>query len=620
MTKFKAFCTVILLILIMNCTTLVKAEVLVERFGGVDRYDTSIKIARAGWTVSPNVVLTFGGDFPDSLSAVPLAKKYNAPILLTKKSELSSEITQCLKDLKVSNVIIVGGNGVVSTNIETTLKTMGISVNRIAGKDRYSTSLEVAKRLVSDYTISNKDIYLVSGDNFPDALSITSVAAKKQRPILLINKNYIPTAVQSFLKNKCVKPNIYIIGGTGVISENTLNTLKTTTPNNVTRISGPNRYSTNFEVIRLFYPTLELNNLSMASGEDFPDALAGTAYGSKNDSPLVLVSNKISHDTYFFFEYRRYFKLKKLTVFGGLSVINDSVLENLQYIEPANNSYANYNNGGLALKIDNYIYFRNNSQWAKFCRMNLDGSNVKVISPIDNIYANLTPSQSFITGLGNRLYINTRSQSDTVLYADILEPYGTGPDLANHKIYFKGDKMYTTDNSITEVEDVNTGIKKVFSTEPAVDLFFYLDNVYYKHSNYGSKVYKQNLINKAIVEVTKGNVDKFNIYNNEIYFVDEEDKKLYKTDLDGGNKQLVIEDQLSDLNISNGWIYYANASDGKSLYKIKVDGTSKTKLNDISTTKINVVDNWIFYFREFSAYYGNELYQMNIDGTLNKQI
>ena len=168
---------------------------------------------------------------------------------------------------------------------------------------------------------------------------------------------------------------------------------------------------------------------------------------------------------------------------------------------------------------------------------------------------------------------------------------------------------------------MNTGITEVFSTEPAVDLFFYLDNVYYKHvSAYGSNLCKQNLNNKTIVEITKSNVDKFNIYNNEIYFVDKEDKKLYKTDLDGGNKQLVIEDQLSDLNISNGWIYYANASDGKTLYKIKVDGTSKTKLNDISTTNINVVDNWIFYFREFSAYYRNELYQMNIDGTLNKQI
>jgi hypothetical protein len=81
-----------------------------------------------------------------------------------------------------------------------------------------------------------------------------------------------------------------------------------------------------------------------------------------------------------------------------------------------------------------------------------------------------------------------------------------------------------------------------------------------------------------------------------------------------------MEDQLLGLNISNGWIYYSNASDGNKLYKIKVDGTSKTKLNDIATSCINVVDNWIFYSGEFSAYYPNGLYRMKIDGTLNKQI
>jgi putative cell wall-binding protein len=43
------------------------------------------------------------------------------------------------------------GTGVVSTSIETTLKNMGISVDKIARKDRYATSLEVAKRLVDEF-------------------------------------------------------------------------------------------------------------------------------------------------------------------------------------------------------------------------------------------------------------------------------------------------------------------------------------------------------------------------------------------------------------------------------------------------------------------------------------
>lgn len=615
MKKLKGLLTVILLGLIMNCTTfIVKADVLVERFGGDDRYDTAIKIARAGWTESSNIILTYGGDFPDSISAVPLAKKYDAPILLTKKDSLSSQLIQCIEDLKVSNALIVGGTGVVSINVENTLKTMGITVQRIAGSDRYNTSLEVAKLLVDDYTIPDKDIYVVSGKDFPDALSIAPVAAAKQRPILLVSNKSISPNIESFIRNKCVKPNIYVIGGTGVISENIVSILKATNYNTISRISGINRYETNSEVLKNFFSTLKFENLDMASGENFPDALAGVAYGARNTSPLLLVSNKISDATYYFLnKYRSDLKTKKVYVFGGKGVVNDSVLENLQYIDAINNSYANYNNGGLALKLGDYIYYRSELPSSKLCRMNLDGSNVKVITDIQS------GINSSITGIGNKIYFNAPQGNASVLYVNEFKPYSS--TFRYNKIYIKGDKVYSSNISEIYVYDGSTGIEEEFTTGFHNELFFYLDSVYYKQASvYGSKLYKQNLNDKTIVELTQNNIYKFNIYKNEVYFIDEEDKKLYKIDLNGGNKKLVIGDQLLDLNISNGWIYYSNALDNKKLYKVKVDGTSKTKLNDIPTTSINVVDNWIFYYKEFSVNYKNELYRMKIDGTLNKQI
>lgn len=619
MIKLKGVCIVLTLGLIMNSAAFtVKADISVERFGGVDRYDTAIKIARAGWTEAPIVVLTFGGNFPDALSAVPLAKKYKAPILLTKKDSLSSELTKCLKDLKVSKAIIVGGTGVVSSNVESTLKTMGISVERIAGGNRYNTSLEVAKRLVNDYSIPQKDIYVVSGDGFPDALSLAPVAAERQRPILLVGKDYISPEIESFIRNKCVKPNIYVIGGTGVISERILKLLKTTNNNSVTRINGANRYETNGEVLKTFVSSLNYDNLTMASGENFPDALSGAAYGAKNASPLLLVSNDIADATYYFVnKYRSDLKTKKVSVFGGENVVNKSVLENLQYVEIINNSYANYNNGGLAIRLGNYIYYRSDLPYSSLSRMNLDGSNNKVITAI----ASVTNSyeQNPITGIGNKIYFESPYNLPSVLYVNEFQPYGRS--FKYNRIYIKGDKVYSTNNSQIYVYDGTTGVEELFSTGFNYDLFFYLDNLYFKQASaYGSKLFKQNLNSKTVVELTQNNISKFTIYNNEIYFIDEDDKKLYKTDLNGGNKKLVLEDQLMELNVSNGWIYYSNALDGRKLYKAKIDGTSRTKLNDIPTTLINVVDNWIFYYKEFSAYYKNELYRMKIDGTLNKQI
>jgi len=57
-----------------------------HRLQGEDRYKTAIAISTAGWTTSENVVLATGQNFPDALSATPLAKQLNAPILLVGKT------------------------------------------------------------------------------------------------------------------------------------------------------------------------------------------------------------------------------------------------------------------------------------------------------------------------------------------------------------------------------------------------------------------------------------------------------------------------------------------------------------------------------------------------------
>ncbi|KJR45615.1 N-acetylmuramoyl-L-alanine amidase [Desulfosporosinus sp. I2] len=52
---------------------------------GFDRFETASKIAKSGWTQSDYAILAYGGNYPDALSSAPLAKKYNAPILLNDR-------------------------------------------------------------------------------------------------------------------------------------------------------------------------------------------------------------------------------------------------------------------------------------------------------------------------------------------------------------------------------------------------------------------------------------------------------------------------------------------------------------------------------------------------------
>ena len=187
-----------------------------QRLAGQDRYSTAIEISKAGWQQTQNVVLATGEDFPDALCAAPLAKQLDAPILLTQKLDLSGGLQEEFIRLKVKNVYIIGGTGVVSKNIEDALTRKNISVTRISGSDRYQTSIEVADYISSKFPIG-KEIAIATGENFPDALAGSALAPKSSSPILLVYKNLFTSTKDFFqLKYPSVN-NIKILGGEGVV-------------------------------------------------------------------------------------------------------------------------------------------------------------------------------------------------------------------------------------------------------------------------------------------------------------------------------------------------------------------------------------------------------------------
>ncbi|MBM6859909.1 N-acetylmuramoyl-L-alanine amidase, partial [Clostridium saudiense] len=165
-----------------------------ERISGPSRYETAIEIFNKGWETADTVVLVTGENYPDALSATPLAAKYDAPILLARNASLKyqAELSSVLKNKGVKNVIIIGSEGVIPKIIESELAQMGISSRRIAGSDRYETSLAIAKEI----GINSGEIVIASGQNFPDGLSIASIAAQKEMPILLIREKYIPENIK----------------------------------------------------------------------------------------------------------------------------------------------------------------------------------------------------------------------------------------------------------------------------------------------------------------------------------------------------------------------------------------------------------------------------------------
>ncbi|AGA70553.1 cell wall-binding protein [Desulfitobacterium dichloroeliminans LMG P-21439] len=256
------------------------------RLAGGDRYETAIAVAQKGWEESEYAVVARGDEFPDALSAGPLAYAYDAPILLTAPNALNEATLQELKRLGSKKVFLVGGEAAISQTVADKIVNSGMEIERIMGGSRYDTAVAVAKKLGA-----KSEVILATGSDFPDTLSISALAAKLGIPILLSGKDELPKSVQAYLEENAVTKT-YILGGTGVISS----AIEKSVPHPV-RIEGKDRYGTNIAVMEHFAAELDYSNVYVAQGNNFPDALAGAVLAAKKSAPLVLAGKTLSDST-----------------------------------------------------------------------------------------------------------------------------------------------------------------------------------------------------------------------------------------------------------------------------------------------------------------------------------
>lgn len=284
-----------------------------SRIAGEDRYDTSAAIAKNGWDSSYYAIIACGETFPDALCAAPLAAKYGAPILLTSTNRLEDSTKEQLLSLNVKSVIMIGGEGVLSAGVEQEIKDLGISVWRIAGQDRYETSLDVAQVLGK-----SKEAVIATGDDFQDVLSVAPIAAQKGMPIILTPSNELSTDIKDYI-DKTVEKS-YVLGDESYISDNVFNQLPSPQ-----RISGNDHYSMNIQIIKTFASDLNLNTCYIATGESYPDALSGSALASLTKSPVILTKEPLSKDTMNFYTQNMN-NIKRVIALGGTAVVSDNLL------------------------------------------------------------------------------------------------------------------------------------------------------------------------------------------------------------------------------------------------------------------------------------------------------
>lgn len=149
---------------------------------------------------------------------------------------------------------------------------------------------------------------------------------------------------------------------------------------------------------------------------------------------------------------------------------------------------------------------------------------------------------------------------------------------------------------------------------------FYIENqtIYYIGYNYEDNnggIFKSNLDGTNKQQIVSGAASFLNISENNLYYCEGLDGgNLCTIDKDGHNKRILIQGKIAYPNLVNGWIYYINLSDNSSIYKSEIDGSYNVKINTKSAKCLNVDDNKVYFSDKDYSYF------MNHDGSFESKL
>lgn len=253
----------------------------VDRVAGSDRYATAAEIATTTFTSADvtTAYLATGLTYPDALVAGPLTGG-NSPILLAERDRLPDATRAVLAELSPARVIALGGTASVSNEVLAAAAAAagGAATDRIAGTDRYATAADVARRLGQ-----TNPVYLATGLTYPDALAAGAIT--DGAPILLTLPDRLPDATRTVLA-ELTPARVIALGGTTSVSDEVLAAAAAAAGGATTdRIAGNDRYAT---AAALAAVRQDSTFAYIATGENFPDGLAGAVAAIAAGAPILL--------------------------------------------------------------------------------------------------------------------------------------------------------------------------------------------------------------------------------------------------------------------------------------------------------------------------------------------
>jgi putative cell wall-binding protein len=300
-----------------------------DRLAGINRYGTAAAIAgQDDFDGATTAILATGETFPDALAASGLAgSNAPAPIILTESSVYSEEARETLNNLtSITDVVIVGGTAAVSQDVEDAVEADGFTVSRVAGANRYETAADIAGEIGTIGEVDGLVTALIAtGTGFADALAGGPLAYAGQHPILLVTPEEIPAATSAAIADLGIEQAI-ILGGTAAVSDEVAAEIDDLTGNPSVRVAGVNRFGTAAAVGEYAVETFGWAPIEvlLASGLNFPDALAGGPLGGERSAPVILTASLPEESEAFLDAHSD--TIEQITALGGTGVIDEETL------------------------------------------------------------------------------------------------------------------------------------------------------------------------------------------------------------------------------------------------------------------------------------------------------
>jgi putative cell wall-binding protein len=353
------------------------------RIAGADRILTAVELSRTAFDRAQSVVIAPATQYQEALMAAPLAAALGGPVLLAWPSgegAVNDELAAEVNRLGAEYAVLVGNTDRLGAEVAEQLAARtnlaAGNIRRLSGPDVATLSANVAEMVLAAHGIAPpakstasaspspeptedeadgsddlRDLLPLmsaktqasadggtaavapllaagshpSGLGWPDALAASLLGARQVAPVLLTPYDRLHPEVARILESDGIE-EVRIVGGTSAVSSDT-EAAVVELGRSVRRLAGADRYETALAVAaEVIADGAQLARVALATGLDFPDALAAGPSLADVDRPLVLVHRDVTVDVVQRWLRERSGNIDALDVIGGTNAVTDRVV------------------------------------------------------------------------------------------------------------------------------------------------------------------------------------------------------------------------------------------------------------------------------------------------------